>query len=71
MINNVGIFCDCMFVNMIEEEWDLVICVYFKGIFVFVYYVVVYWWDWLKVGEFVDVCLINISLVLGIYGNFG
>lgn len=55
LINNVGILCDCMFVNMIEVEWDVVIVVYFKGMFGFVYYVVVYWCDQSKVGNFIDV----------------
>lgn len=74
LVNNVGIVWDWMIVNISEEEFDVVIVVYFKGYFVIMWYVVFYWWGLFKVGKVlkdIDVWIINISFGVGLQGSVG
>ena len=65
LVNNAGITRDSMTRKMTDEQWDLVIDVNLKGVFNLTRYV----------GPHMQAngggSIINISSVVGIYGNFG
>lgn len=65
VINNVGIFCDKVFINMDDNFWDLVMNVYVCGIYKVIKVVWFYFFKQ-KYG-----CVVNIIFISGIYGNFG
>jgi len=65
LINNAGITRDSRLVNMTEQQWDEVISVNLKGIFLVGQAVSRYMIEQNK-G-----CIINTSSVVGLYGNFG
>ena len=65
LVNNAGITRDGMTKKMTDEMWDLVLSVNLKGVFNLTRYV----------GPFMEECgggsIINISSVVGEYGNIG
>ena len=65
LVNNAGITRDAMTRKMTDEQWDLVVDINLKGIFNLVRYV----------GPFMEEIgggsIINISSVVGEYGNIG
>lgn len=65
-VNNVGICCDKMFMSMIEIDWDDVMCVYLCGYFCLLSVLVCVWCDVVKVGNLVDVWIVNMSLGVGL-----
>lgn len=65
VVNNVGILCDVIFYKMIEDDWDVVINVYFKGSFNMSFVVVLIYWK--QIGG----CFVYMILMLGLIGNFG
>ena len=72
LINNAGILRDRMFVNMTEEEWDIVTKVNLKGTAAPTHHACVYWRDLSKkTGGPVSGRVINTSSASGIYGNVG
>jgi 3-oxoacyl-[acyl-carrier protein] reductase len=66
LINNAGILADARLVKMTEEEWDRVININLKGIFLCGQAAAKIMIEKDKGGV-----IINTSSVVGIYGNFG
>ena len=71
LINNAGILRDRMFVNMSEEEWDLVIAVHLKGHFAPTRHAAAYWREQSKAGNQINGRVINTSSPSGVFGNVG
>lgn len=65
LVNNAGITRDSMTRKMTDEQWDLVIDVNLKGVFNLTRYVGP------KMEEMGGGSIINISSVVGVYGNIG
>ncbi|HHV79764.1 MAG TPA: 3-oxoacyl-[acyl-carrier-protein] reductase [Firmicutes bacterium] len=65
LVNNAGITADALLVKMTEEQWDKVIGVNLKGVFNCTQAVAP------KMIEQGKGKIINISSVVGLYGNFG
>ena len=66
LINNAGILADARLVKMTEEEWDRVININLKGIFLCGQAAAK-----VMIEKNRDGVIINTSSVVGIYGNFG
>jgi len=65
LVNNAGITRDALTVKMTEEQWDLVIDVNLKGVFNLTRYVGPH------MAEMGSGSIINISSVIGEFGNIG
>ena len=65
LVNNAGITRDAMTRKMTDEQWDLVVDINLKGIFNLVRYIGPY------MEEIGGGSIINISSVVGEYGNIG
>jgi len=65
LVNNAGITRDALTVKMTEEQWDLVVDVNLKGIFNLTKYVGP------QMAEIGGGSIINISSVIGEFGNIG
>lgn len=65
LVNNAGITRDSMTRKMTDEQWDLVLNVNLKGLFNLVRYVGP------QMEEIGGGSIINISSVVGVYGNIG
>lgn len=65
LVNNAGITRDSMTRKMTDEQWDLVIDVNLKGVFNLTRYIGP------KMEEMGGGSIINISSVVGVYGNIG
>src|ERR671914_174801 len=71
LVNNAGILCDRVLVNMTEEEWDAVIHVHLKGHFCPTRFAAGYWREQTKAGKEVKASIINTSSTSGLLGNPG
>ncbi len=71
LVNNAGVCRDKMFVNLSEEDWDLVMTVHLKGHFCLANTLARYWRDRSKAGHEVDARIINTSSGAGLQGSVG
>lgn len=72
IVNNAGFLRDRMLVNMSLEEWDDVINVHLRGMFVPTKHAIDYWRARHKAGEYIgSPSIINTSSPTGVFGNVG
>jgi NAD(P)-dependent dehydrogenase (short-subunit alcohol dehydrogenase family) len=71
LVNNAGLVRDKMFVNMSEEEWDLVLRVDLKGHFCPFRHAVAYWREQSKQGKTVSARVVNTASGAGLLGSLG
>lgn len=71
LVNNAGVCRDKMFVNLTEEDWDVVMNVHLKGHFCLANTLARYWRDRKKAGFEVDARIINTSSGAGLQGSVG
>jgi NAD(P)-dependent dehydrogenase (short-subunit alcohol dehydrogenase family) len=71
LVNNAGLVRDRMFVNMSEEEWDLVMRVDLKGHFCPLRHAAAYWRQQSKSGNPVSARVINTTSGAGLLGSVG
>jgi NAD(P)-dependent dehydrogenase (short-subunit alcohol dehydrogenase family) len=71
LINNAGILRDRMFVNMSEEDWDLVMKNHMKTVFCPTRIAASYWRDQSKAGQTMAASVISMSSTSGLLGAVG
>jgi NAD(P)-dependent dehydrogenase (short-subunit alcohol dehydrogenase family) len=71
LVNNAGILRDRMFVNMTEEEWDVVIRGHLRSHFCATRTAAGMWRDRSKAGEQVQASVVNVSSTSGLRGAVG
>ena len=71
LVNNAGVCRDKMFVNLSEDDWDVVMNVHLKGHFCLANTLSRYWRDRKKAGFEVDARIINTSSGAGLQGSIG
>ena len=71
VVNNAGILRDRMFVNMTEDEWDVVIRGHLKSTFCTTRVAAGRWRDRTKAGEEVHAAVVNVSSTSGLMGAVG
>ena len=72
LVNNAGFLRDRMLVNMTVEEWDAVIRVHLRGMFVPTKHAVAHWRSLHKSGTALNQPrIINTSSPTGVFGNMG
>jgi len=71
VVNNAGILRDRMFVNMTEDEWDVVIRGHLKSTFCTTRVAAGHWRDRTKAGEDVHAAVVNVSSTSGLIGAVG
>ena len=71
LVNNAGLVRDKMFVNLSEEEWDLVVRVDLKGHFCPFRHAAAYWREQSKQGKAVSARVVNTTSGAGLLGSVG
>lgn len=71
LVNNAGLVRDKMFVNLSEEEWDLVLRVDLKGHFCPFRHAAAYWREQSKQGKAVSARVVNTTSGAGLLGSLG
>jgi len=71
LVNNAGLVRDKMFVNLTEEEWDLVLRVDLKGHVCPFRHAAAYWRERSKLGDVVTARVINTTSGAGLLGSVG
>ncbi len=71
LVNNAGLVRDKMFVNLSEEEWDLVLRVDLKGHFCPFRHAAAYWREQSKQGKTVRARVVNTTSGAGLLGSLG
>jgi NAD(P)-dependent dehydrogenase (short-subunit alcohol dehydrogenase family) len=71
LVNNAGLVRDKMFVNLTEEEWDLVLRVDLKGHFCPLRHASAYWRERSKQGKPVSARVVNTTSGAGLLGSVG
>ena len=71
LVNNAGILRDRMFVNMTEEDWDVVIRGHLKAVFCPTRALAGHWRDQSKQGKDVKASVLSMSSTSGLIGQVG
>ncbi|MDP3893358.1 SDR family oxidoreductase, partial [Nocardioides sp.] len=71
LVNNAGILRDRTLLNTSVEDWDAVVKVHLRGMFLTSKAAGLYWRDQSKAGADVSGRIINTSSGSGLFGNFG
>jgi NAD(P)-dependent dehydrogenase (short-subunit alcohol dehydrogenase family) len=71
LVNNAGIVRDRMFVNMTEDEWDMVVRVHLRGHFAPSRHAAAYWREQTKAGKSVNAAIVNTTSTSGLFANLG
>jgi NAD(P)-dependent dehydrogenase (short-subunit alcohol dehydrogenase family) len=71
LVNNAGILRDRMFVNMTEDDWDVVVRGHLRSTFCASRVAADHWRERTKAGETVRASLVNVSSTSGLLGSVG
>jgi NAD(P)-dependent dehydrogenase (short-subunit alcohol dehydrogenase family) len=71
LVNNAGILRDRMFVNMTEDDWDVVVRGHLRSTFCTTRVAAGHWRDRTKAGDAVQAAVVNVSSTSGLLGAVG
>jgi NAD(P)-dependent dehydrogenase (short-subunit alcohol dehydrogenase family) len=71
VVNNAGVLRDRVLVNLSDDDWDIVVRVNLRGVFLVTRAAANHWRDRSKAGEDVRASVINTSSESGVFGNPG
>jgi NAD(P)-dependent dehydrogenase (short-subunit alcohol dehydrogenase family) len=71
LVNNAGILRDRMFVNMTEDDWDLVVRGHLRSTFCTTRVAAGHWRERTKAGDAVRAAVVNVSSTSGLLGAVG
>jgi NAD(P)-dependent dehydrogenase (short-subunit alcohol dehydrogenase family) len=71
LVNNAGVLRDRMFVNMTEDDWDVVVRGHLRSTFCASRVAAGHWRERTKAGEAVQASLVNVSSTSGLLGTVG